>query len=117
MDMDEEIDSILYIAREISGNPLGARARIRLSNSDVVYRIPPLNANEGYRANDWGDLACPLWKGRLRIIENSKGASLNLEDAQTGAFGICGLSFSLIPRFLQENVGLLPEMLHDLDAR
>lgn len=67
MDMDEEIDSILYIAREIS-----------------VYRIPPLNANEGYRANDWGDLACPLWKGRLRIIENSKGASLNLEDAQTG---------------------------------
>ncbi|KAF8965206.1 hypothetical protein BDZ97DRAFT_1918359 [Flammula alnicola] len=67
MDADEEIDSILYIAREIS-----------------VYRIPPLNANEGYRANDWGDLACPLWKGRLRIIENSKGAALHLEDAQTG---------------------------------
>ncbi|KIM49377.1 hypothetical protein M413DRAFT_59375 [Hebeloma cylindrosporum] len=67
MEIDQEIDSILYIAREIS-----------------VYRIPPLNANEGHRANDWGDLASPLWKGRLRIIENSKGASLNLEDNQTG---------------------------------
>ncbi|KAF4614633.1 hypothetical protein D9613_003188 [Agrocybe pediades] len=62
MDIEDDIDSILYIARE----------------------IPPLNSNEGYRANDWGDLAQPLWKGRLRIIENSKGASLNLEDAQTG---------------------------------
>ncbi|KAF9482812.1 adaptin ear-binding coat-associated protein 1 NECAP-1 [Pholiota conissans] len=67
MELDEEIDSILYIAREVS-----------------VYKIPPLNANEGYRANDWGDLASPLWKGRLRIIENSKGAALQLEDAQTG---------------------------------
>ncbi|KAF9527028.1 adaptin ear-binding coat-associated protein 1 NECAP-1 [Crepidotus variabilis] len=67
MDLSEEIESILYIAREVS-----------------VYKIPPRVANEGYRANDWGDLAEPLWKGRLRIIENSKGASLNLEDAQTG---------------------------------
>ncbi|KAF8911049.1 hypothetical protein CPB84DRAFT_1763227 [Gymnopilus junonius] len=65
--MEDDIESILYIAREIS-----------------VYRIPPRVANEGYRANDWGDLAAPLWKGRLRIIENSKGVSLNLEDAQTG---------------------------------
>lgn len=65
--MEEEIESILYIAREIS-----------------VYKIPPLSANEGHRANNWGDLACPLWKGRLRIIENSKGAALHLEDTQTG---------------------------------
>jgi len=65
--MEEEIESILYIAREIS-----------------VYKIPPLTANEGHRANNWGDLACPLWKGRLRILENSKGAALHLEDAQTG---------------------------------
>lgn len=49
-----------------------------------MYKIPPLNANEGHRANNWGDLACPLWKGRLRILENSKGAALHLEDAQTG---------------------------------
>lgn len=64
------------------------------SNSDQVYRIPPLNANEGHRANDWGDLASPLWKGRLRIIENSKGASLNLEDSQTGTFDTSRLSFA-----------------------
>jgi len=67
--MEEELEylSILYIAREIS-----------------VYKIPPLTANEGHRANNWGDLASPLWKGRLRILENSKGAALHLEDAQTG---------------------------------
>jgi hypothetical protein len=52
--------------------------------SRIVFRIPPLKANEGYRANDWGNLAEPLWKGRLRIIENSKGAALHLEDSQTG---------------------------------
>ncbi|KAF9052825.1 hypothetical protein BJ165DRAFT_805038 [Panaeolus papilionaceus] len=67
MEAFDEIESILYICREVS-----------------VYRIPPRVANEGYRANDWGDLASPLWKGRLRIIETSKGAALHLEDSQTG---------------------------------
>ncbi|KAG5354074.1 hypothetical protein C0989_009772 [Termitomyces sp. Mn162] len=67
MDIEEEIESILYIAREVS-----------------VYKIPPLKANEGHRANDWGDLAQPLWKGRLRIIEKSTGAALQFEDSQTG---------------------------------
>ncbi|KAG5647320.1 hypothetical protein DXG03_000858, partial [Asterophora parasitica] len=47
-------------------------------------RIPPLKANEGHRANEWGDLAQPLWKGRLRILEKSKGAALQFEDGQTG---------------------------------
>ncbi|KAG2041906.1 hypothetical protein BDR03DRAFT_1089099 [Suillus americanus] len=65
--LDEEVESILYIAREIS-----------------VYKIPHLKANEGHRANDWGDLAQPLWKGRLRIVEKSSGAALMFEDAQTG---------------------------------
>jgi hypothetical protein len=64
---DDDIESILYIAREVS-----------------VYKIPPLKANEGHRANDWGDLAAPLWKGRLRIIEKSAGAALFFEDSQTG---------------------------------
>ncbi|KAG1891443.1 hypothetical protein F4604DRAFT_1706353 [Suillus subluteus] len=64
--LDEEVESILYIAREIS-----------------VYKIPHLKANEGHRANDWGDLAQPLWKGRLRIVEKSNGAALMFEDAQT----------------------------------
>ncbi|KAG2116556.1 uncharacterized protein F5147DRAFT_673420 [Suillus discolor] len=65
--LDEEVESILYIAREIS-----------------VYKIPHLKVNEGHRANDWGDLAQPLWKGRLRIVEKSSGAALMFEDAQTG---------------------------------
>ncbi|KAG6898276.1 hypothetical protein C0992_000721 [Termitomyces sp. T32_za158] len=65
--VEEEIESILYIAREVS-----------------VYKIPPLKVNEGHRANEWGDLAQPLWKGRLRIIERSTGAALQFEDSQTG---------------------------------
>ncbi|KAF9013947.1 hypothetical protein BDQ17DRAFT_1341784 [Cyathus striatus] len=64
--MDEEVESILYIACEAN-----------------VYKIPPLKANEGHRANEWGDLANPLWKGRLRILENSQGAKLQFQDAQT----------------------------------
>jgi len=67
MDIEDEIESILYIAREVS-----------------VYKIPPLKANEGHRANEWGDLAQPLWKGRLRMIEKSQGAALQFEDGQTG---------------------------------
>ncbi|KAI0282705.1 hypothetical protein BC826DRAFT_1063743 [Russula brevipes] len=63
----DEIESILYIAREIS-----------------VYRIPPLKANEGHRAQEWGDLAQPLWKGRMRVVEKSDSVSLLFEDAQTG---------------------------------
>ncbi|KAK2466826.1 hypothetical protein APHAL10511_001084 [Amanita phalloides] len=65
--MDDDIESILYIAREVS-----------------VFKIPPLRVNEGYKASDWGDLASPLWKGRLRIIERSEGVSLQFEDATTG---------------------------------
>jgi hypothetical protein len=49
-----------------------------------VYKIPSLKANEGHRANDWGDLADPLWKGRLRIVERAGSAALLFEDSQTG---------------------------------
>jgi len=65
--VDDEIESVLYIGREVS-----------------VYKIPPLKANEGHRAQEWGDLGNPLWKGRLRIIERSSGASIQFEDATTG---------------------------------
>ncbi|EIN07099.1 adaptin ear-binding coat-associated protein 1 NECAP-1, partial [Punctularia strigosozonata HHB-11173 SS5] len=67
--MDDEVESILYIGREVN-----------------VYKIPPLKANEGHRANDWGDLAQPLWKGRMRIIEKSSGVSILFEDPSTGAY-------------------------------
>jgi adaptin ear-binding coat-associated protein 1/2 len=50
----------------------------------AVYKIPPLKVNEGHRANDWGDLAQPLWKGRMRILEKSAGVSILFEDASTG---------------------------------
>ncbi|KAJ3008064.1 hypothetical protein NUW54_g3303 [Trametes sanguinea] len=64
---EEEIESILYIGREVS-----------------VYKIPPLKKNEGHRAQEWGDLANPLWKGRLRIIERSSGVAIQFEDPTTG---------------------------------
>lgn len=66
MDITEEVESILYICREIS-----------------VFKIPPLKANEGHRAQDWG-LDNPLWKGRLRITEKTSGVSILFEDSQSG---------------------------------
>ncbi|THV07803.1 adaptin ear-binding coat-associated protein 1 NECAP-1 [Dendrothele bispora CBS 962.96] len=65
--LNEEVESVLHIAREVS-----------------VYKIPPLKANEGHRAGEWGDLAAPLWKGRMRIIEKSSGVTIHFEDATTG---------------------------------
>ncbi|KAL1676992.1 hypothetical protein EV122DRAFT_279562 [Schizophyllum commune] len=65
--ISDEIESILYIAREVS-----------------VFKIPPLKVNEGHRAAEWGDLGAPLWKGRMRIIEKGESAALLLEDSQTG---------------------------------
>ncbi|KIK58198.1 hypothetical protein GYMLUDRAFT_45409 [Collybiopsis luxurians FD-317 M1] len=64
---DDDIESVLHVAREVS-----------------VFKIPPLKANEGHRAAEWGDLAQPLWKGRLRIIEKKAGVSILFEDATTG---------------------------------
>ncbi|EMD38212.1 hypothetical protein CERSUDRAFT_113362 [Gelatoporia subvermispora B] len=64
---DEDIESVLYIGREVS-----------------VFKIPPLKANEGHRAQEWGDLGNPLWKGRLRIIERSAGVAIQFEDVTTG---------------------------------
>jgi adaptin ear-binding coat-associated protein 1/2 len=50
----------------------------------AVYKIPPLKANEGHRAQEWGDLSQPLWKGRMRIVEKSNTVALLFEDSQTG---------------------------------
>jgi len=65
--MEEEIESVLHVAPEVS-----------------VYKVPPLKSKEGHRANDWGNLSEPLWKGRLRILETSKGVTIRLEDANSG---------------------------------
>ncbi|EJD53141.1 adaptin ear-binding coat-associated protein 1 NECAP-1 [Auricularia subglabra TFB-10046 SS5] len=68
---ETEIESIIYMCREVS-----------------VYKIPPRTKNEGYKAQEWGDLAAPLWKGRLRLIELSKGVTIQLEDATTGKYAV-----------------------------
>ncbi|KAE9398146.1 adaptin ear-binding coat-associated protein 1 NECAP-1 [Gymnopus androsaceus JB14] len=65
--LDDDIESVLHIAREVS-----------------VFKIPPLKANEGHRAGEWGDLAEPLWRGRLRILEKNSGVSILFEDSTTG---------------------------------
>ena len=56
-----------------------------VDSSLQVFKIPPLKKNEGHRAQEWGDLGQPLWKGRLRIIERSAGVSIQFEDSTTGA--------------------------------
>lgn len=67
-DTDDEVESVLFVQREIS-----------------VYRVPPLESMEGYKAAGWG-LENPIWKGRLRILEKeSSGVTIVLEDGQTGA--------------------------------
>jgi len=66
-DTDDEVESVLFVQREIS-----------------VYRVPPLESMDGYKAAEWG-LENPLWKGRLRILEKaSSGVTIVLEDGQTG---------------------------------
>ena len=121
MDLEEEIDSVLYIAREVSGLDLNHNTLwIQLTGiHGSVYKIPPLNANEGYRANDWGDLSLPLWKGRLRITQNSKGATIHLEDSQmvkfSKAFYLLKVSANAI--VIQENVRHLVYILLGLDKQ
>jgi adaptin ear-binding coat-associated protein 1/2 len=73
-----------------------------------VYRIPPLKANEGHRANEWGDLTQPLWKGRLRIIEKeSTGVQILFEDGSTGRSSLhlyVRLEMTQLESIVQENV-------------
>jgi hypothetical protein len=57
---------------------------MHLCENEAVYRIPPLKANEGHRAQEWGDLSQPLWKGRMRVVEKLDAVSLLFEDAQNG---------------------------------
>lgn len=82
---EDEIESVLYIGREVSGLQRTYTCIVVVFIHGVlVFKIPPLKANEGHRAQEWGDLGQPLWKGRLRIIERSSGASIQFEDTTTG---------------------------------
>ncbi|KAJ3308816.1 hypothetical protein HDV04_000768 [Boothiomyces sp. JEL0838] len=48
-----------------------------------VYKIPPRNSAQGYKASDW-DVNSFLWTGRLRIISVGDDCALHLEDNTTG---------------------------------
>lgn len=82
---EDEIESVLYIGREVSGASRSSGAAGHAFTLSIVFKIPPLKKNEGHRAQEWGDLAQPLWKGRLRIIERSSGVSIQFEVPNTGA--------------------------------
>lgn len=47
--------------------------------SAVIYSIPPLRSNAGYRAKDW-DLKQPLWEGILEILEGEEETSNSDEE-------------------------------------
>jgi len=68
------------------GFRFAAESGVALTNTErqLVFKIPPLKKNEGHRAQEWGDLGNPLWKGRLRIIEKGAGVTLMFEDPNTG---------------------------------
>ncbi len=72
---------------QVSRMPRYAAGSIGLITGSAVFKIPPLKKNEGHRAQEWGDLGNPLWKGRLRIIERSSGVAIQFEDPTTGECG------------------------------
>ncbi|WFD25966.1 hypothetical protein MNAN1_000939 [Malassezia nana] len=49
-----------------------------------VYRVPPRTSAAGYRATEWGDMAKPLWSGRIRVLEHAETCEIRLEDNETG---------------------------------
>ncbi|KAM0788635.1 hypothetical protein ACM66B_006106 [Microbotryomycetes sp. NB124-2] len=69
--MDGDYETVLFVAREC-----------------YVYRIPPRTSSEGYRAANWGDMGQPLWKGRIRVVEQGADVPskcfIRLEDSNTG---------------------------------
>ncbi|KAF9958965.1 Adaptin ear-binding coat-associated protein 2 [Mortierella alpina] len=70
---DQDYESVLLVIREC-----------------YVYKVPPLASSRGHRAQDWGDVDEPLWRGRLRIIAQGKKCFIRLEDGQTGElFAVC----------------------------
>jgi hypothetical protein len=59
--LSDEIESILFIAREV-----------------MVYKVPPRTSTEGYKAASWDEQGF-LWKGRLRVVETGQKCELRLE--------------------------------------
>jgi len=70
----------------------------------LVFKIPPLKKNEGHRAQEWGDLGNPLWKGRLRIIEKGADTNIMFEDPNTGTLPCRPNVYAVADCVLQVNV-------------
>lgn len=101
---DEEIESILYMCREVSG-ALHVRTSLRSCVEVwIVFKIPPLKKNEGHRAQEWGDLGNPLWKGRLRIIEKGAVVNIMFEDPNTGPSSRRSTASTVADLTIQANV-------------
>ncbi|KAF9174943.1 Adaptin ear-binding coat-associated protein 2 [Mortierella sp. AD011] len=70
---DQDYESVLLVVREC-----------------YVYKVPPLASSRGHRAQDWGNVEEPLWRGRLRVIAVGKKCFIRLEDGRTGElFAVC----------------------------
>ncbi|KAK4046525.1 hypothetical protein OIO90_006537 [Microbotryomycetes sp. JL221] len=69
--MNSDYETVLFVSREC-----------------YVYRIPPRASSEGYRAANWGDMGQPLWKGRIRVVEQGADVPskcfIRLEDSNSG---------------------------------
>ena len=77
--LNDEIESILFIAREVMGECEARVDSCRRSSRDfAVYRVPPATSTAGVKAADW-DVEQFIWKGRLRVIETGSKCELKLE--------------------------------------
>ena len=73
--MTDEIESILFIAREVMGESTGGHTLAALM---IVYQVPPRTSASGYKASDW-NVESFVWKGRLRVLEIGPKCELRLE--------------------------------------
>lgn len=56
-----------------------------------VFRIPPRQSAEGYKAEGWTDNH--LWTGRCKVVARGEKCEVRLEDANTGKiFAVCPIN-------------------------
>ena len=84
--LSDEIESILFIAREVMGELSGSgvassdetRVIATAQLYSTVYQVPHRTTTSGYKAADW-NVEAFLWKGRLRALEIGSRCELRLE--------------------------------------
>lgn len=88
--LSDEIESVLFICREVMGEsrdlrrgspgpslPRNAEQEWRWADG-IVYQVPPRTSSSGYKAADW-NVESFVWKGRLRVMEVGDRCELRLE--------------------------------------